>query len=54
MLNLRRIKNNKRGPSDLCASLTHLRKQTQAKKTVFYGKICIEACLEIEKTQTVC
>ena len=28
MLNLRRIKNDQRGPSDLCANLTHLREQT--------------------------
>ena len=25
-----------------------------SKKTVFYGKVCIKACLEIEKTQAVC
>ena len=25
-----------------------------SKKTGFYGKICIKACLEIEKTQVVC
>ena len=25
-----------------------------SKKTVFCGKICIKACLEIEKTQAVC
>ena len=30
MLNLRRIKNDERGPSDLCASLTNLLKQTEA------------------------
>jgi hypothetical protein len=35
MLNLRRIKNGERGPSDLCASLTHLLKQTEAKRQVF-------------------
>ena len=35
MLNLRRIKNDERGPSDLCASLTHLLKQTEAKRQVF-------------------
>ena len=29
MLNLKRIKNDKRGPSDICASLTHLRRETQ-------------------------
>ncbi len=26
----------------------------QMKKTVFYGKIYIKECLEIEKTQVVC
>ena len=26
----------------------------QSKKTVFYGKMCIKACLEVEKTQVVC
>ena len=35
MLNLRRIQNDKRGPSDLCASLTHLLKQTEAKRQIF-------------------
>ena len=35
MLSLRRIKNDERGPSDLCASLTHLLKQTEAKRQVF-------------------
>ena len=35
MLNLRRIKNDERGPSDLYASLTHLLKQTEAKRQVF-------------------
>ena len=35
MLNLRRIKNDERGPSDLCASLTHLLKQTEAKRQAF-------------------
>lgn len=28
--------------------LKHFGKQMQAKKTVFYGKTCIKACLEIE------
>ena len=32
---LRKIKNDERGPSDLCASLTHLLKQTEAKRQVF-------------------
>ena len=35
MLNLRRIENDERGPFDLCASLTHLLKQTEAKRQVF-------------------
>ena len=35
MLSLRRIKNDERGPSDLCASLTHLLKQTEVKRHVF-------------------
>ena len=38
MLNLRKIKMDKRGPSDLCASLTHLQKQTKAKRMVFMEK----------------
>ena len=25
-----------------------------SKRTGFYGKICVKACLEIEKTQVVC
>ena len=36
--NLRRIKNDERGPSDLCASLTHLQKQTEAKRLFFMEK----------------
>ena len=29
--------------------------QTDAsKQTVFYGKICIRGCLEVQKTQVVC
>ena len=32
----------------------HFSEQTQEKKNVFYGKICIKACLEIEETQVVC
>ena len=38
MLNLRRIKNYERGPSDLCASLTHLREKMQAKRLFFMEK----------------
>ena len=54
MLNLRRIKNDERGPSDFCASLTHLLTETgRSKKTGFYVKICIKARLEIEKTQVL-
>ena len=33
--------------------LHHFSKQMQAKRLFFYGKICIKACLEIEKTQAV-
>ena len=48
MLNLIRIKNYERGHSDPFW-------QTEAGKTTgFYVKICIRACLEIEKTQVVC
>ena len=54
MLSLRRITNYEIRPSDLCASLIYLLKQTEAKRQVFYVKICIKACLETEKTQTVC
>ena len=33
---------------------TAFRRRYASKKTVFYGKICIKACIEIEKTQVVC
>ena len=54
MLNLRRIKNDKSEPSYLCASLTHLSEQTQAKRLLFMEKIWIKARLEIKITQAVC
>jgi hypothetical protein len=38
MLNLRRIKNHKKGPFYLCASLMHFSKKTQAKGLVFMEK----------------
>ena len=38
MLNLRRIRNDKRGPLYLCASLMHFSEQTQAKRLVFMEK----------------
>ena len=50
MLNFRRIENYLRRPFNLCASLNAFTKTDACKN----GKICIKACLEIEKTQAVC
>ena len=34
--------------------LKHFSEKKQAKKTGFYGKICIKACLQVERAQVVC
>ena len=54
MLNLRRMKIDEIGPSDLYTSLTHFGQQRQAKRLFFMEKTCFKAWVGIEKTHVVC